>query len=250
MLRVVRRLFHAMFATPAAPVAADVSAASLFFKDLEERQQRRGLLRCLHAVCGTTADKCGHLPELRAHAVTKSRSHTGERESAVDRQARISDELVTGCVACTDSVLLEVIRNASQYTAESFDVAAFSELVEGVDHNRSALLVSKKIWDHIVTRHTSFYDIYSESDRPDMHQHFGYLDGIHVISDAFMLTGLQTLARAGAIAVLVPFPVSLDIHTAYTESGNGSGYCEYEAECSVSVRLDPKSCRVFRLKYK
>lgn len=112
MLRVVRRLFHAMFATPAAPVAADVSAASLFFKDLEERQQRRGLLRCLHAVCGTTADKCGHLPELRAHTVTKSRSHTGERESAVDRQARISDELVTGCVACTDSVLLEVIRNA------------------------------------------------------------------------------------------------------------------------------------------
>lgn len=204
MLRVVRRLFHAMFATPAAPVAADVSAASLFFKDLEERQQRRGLLRCLHAVCGTTADKCGHLPELRAHAVTKSRSHTGERESAVDRQARISDELVTGCVACTDSVLLEVIRNASQYTAESFDVAAFSELVKGVDHNRSALLVSKKIWDHIVTRHTSFYDIYSESDRPDMHQHFGFLDGIHVISDAFMLPGLQAFvvqpARSTSVA--------------------------------------------------
>ena len=55
MLWAVRRLFHAMFATPAAPVAADVSAASLFFKDLEERQQKRGLLRCLHAALRSDA---------------------------------------------------------------------------------------------------------------------------------------------------------------------------------------------------
>lgn len=246
MLRWLKNLFHEKHQTPDPILGASRDMFTIF----DAQQQQLGLLRCLQAACDVSADRFAHFPKLHTNAVVSSKSHTGVRESAVEKRSRVVSEIVTGCVSCADSVLLKVLDTAPQQTADAFDVEAFSKLTAGIDRKRSALLISKGIWNQIVTRHVAFYDIYSESDKPDQHQHFGYLDGTHLISDAFMLTSNQTLTRAGDVAILIQFPIGIEINTKYTVSAPwpGNVVCEYTAECSAAIRIDPTSCRVFRLK--